>query len=277
MRIEAERARVLITVKATPQPSGKYGDTVCVAGVRMDGPAPAWIRLYPIAFRYLGDDAQFTKYDIIELDVRRRDGDTRRESFTPEEGSWRKVGHLPPWKSRHEVLRDLPSTTTCALIRAARRDHSAPSLGLVYPREVLGLKFSAHDPWTAEQLQKMIGRMEREASALIPAGPIPSVLVAPRFKVQYQYLCEEPSCTSHVGRILDWELTSLQNRNNRESDQGLKQIITDKFLTMMFDRKREAGLFLGNFELATRRANFSVLGVYYPKREDVLRAGPTLF
>ncbi|CAM3719201.1 hypothetical protein E4A47_04460 [Micrococcus flavus] len=28
-------ARVLITVKATPQPSQKYGDTVCVAGIRL--------------------------------------------------------------------------------------------------------------------------------------------------------------------------------------------------------------------------------------------------
>lgn len=277
MRIEAERARVLITVKATPQPSEKYGDTVCVAGIRLDGARSTWIRLYPIAFRYLGDDAQFAKYDVIELNVRRRDSDSRNESYTPEEGSWVKVGHLPPWKSRHEIIRDIEPTSTCELMRAAAADHRAPSLGLVYPREVLGLKFSNHDPWDAEQVRKMSARIERESSALIPAGPIPNVLIAPRLKVQYQYLCADPRCTSHVGRILDWELTSLQNRNARVSEASLKEIVTEKFLTMMFNPKRESGLFLGNFELAARRSKFSVLGVYYPTREDVMRAAPTLF
>lgn len=272
MRIEAERARVLITVKATPQPSEKYGDTVCVAGIRLDGDTPTWIRLYPIAFRYLGDDAQFAKYDIIELNVRRRDSDSRSESYTPEEGSWKKIEHLPPWTPRHQIMQGVQSTTTCELMRAASVDHAAPSLGLVYPREVLGLKFAPHGPWDQGQLRKMAARIDREASALIPSGPLPKVLVAPRLKVQYQYLCGEPTCTSHVGRILDWELTSLQNRYARADDDELKKVITDRFLTMMFDPKRQSGLFLGNFELAQRRAKFSVLGVYYPSRDDVLKA-----
>lgn len=277
MRIEAERARVLITVKATPQPSEKYGDTVCVAGVRLDGTASSWIRLYPIAFRYLGDEAQFKKYDVVELNVRRQDKDSRRESYTPEEGSWRKVDHLPPWRPRHEVIGRLPVTTTCDLRRSAQLDHSAPSLGLVYPREVLGLIFTPHEPWNPEQLRKMRARIERESGALVPTGPIPKALVAPRFKVQYRYLCANTSCSSHVGRILDWELTSLQNRNLRATDDELRAIITDRFLTMMFSRTRNTGLYLGNFELAARRAKFSVLGVYYPTHEDVRPAEPTLF
>lgn len=277
MRIDAERARVLITVKATPQPSEKYGDTVCVAGIRLDGRTPHWIRLYPIAFRYLGDDAQFAKYDIIELNVRRRDGDSRSESYTPEEGSWRKVGHFPPWALRHEVMRDVAPTTTCELAREAGLNHRAPSLGLVYPREVLGLKFSPHTPWDAAQIRKMTSRIDREESALIPTAATPKVLVAPRFKVQYQYFCESADCSSHVGRILDWELTSLQNRNSRVPDEQLKEIVRQKFQTMMFSSKRETGLFLGNFELAARRSKFSVLGVYYPTHDDVRKAAPTLF
>lgn len=87
MRVEGERARVLITVKATPQPSTSYGDTSCVAGVRIDGDEPSWIRLYPIAFRWLDGDAQFKKYDIVELEVRRKDSDTRRESYSPTHSS----------------------------------------------------------------------------------------------------------------------------------------------------------------------------------------------
>ena len=88
MRIEAELARVLVTVKATPQPSEKYGDTSCVAGIRIDGGRAEWIRLYPIAFRWLDGEHQFHKYDVIELEVRRQDSDTRRESHTPAQESW---------------------------------------------------------------------------------------------------------------------------------------------------------------------------------------------
>lgn len=58
--------RVLVTVKASPQPSTAYGDTVCVAGTLLDGP-PRWIRLYPVPFRYLEGNSQFAKYDIIEV------------------------------------------------------------------------------------------------------------------------------------------------------------------------------------------------------------------
>ncbi|MDQ2710039.1 MAG: hypothetical protein M3Z25_21535 [Actinomycetota bacterium] len=44
-----EPMRVLVTVKAYPQPSRSYGETVCVAGVRIDTPTPSWTRLHPVA------------------------------------------------------------------------------------------------------------------------------------------------------------------------------------------------------------------------------------
>lgn len=33
--IQPEHAKVLILVKASPEPSEKYGDTVCMAGIRV--------------------------------------------------------------------------------------------------------------------------------------------------------------------------------------------------------------------------------------------------
>lgn len=44
------RERILVTVKAYPNPSKKYIETVCVAGVTESG---QWIRLYPIPYRFL--------------------------------------------------------------------------------------------------------------------------------------------------------------------------------------------------------------------------------
>jgi hypothetical protein len=66
-----ETAEVMITVKTYPDPSETYGETVCVAGVRLDLERPEWIRLYPVKFRNAHFDNQFSKsgnqYDGMAL------------------------------------------------------------------------------------------------------------------------------------------------------------------------------------------------------------------
>ena len=57
------RTRVRILVKAFPQHSDKYQETVCCAGVTDDAQL---IRLYPITYRRLAQENQFNRYDLIE-------------------------------------------------------------------------------------------------------------------------------------------------------------------------------------------------------------------
>ena len=52
-----ERAEVLITVKASPEPSEAHGDTVCVAGVRLDV-TPHRLESYDALTRPDPDDAE---------------------------------------------------------------------------------------------------------------------------------------------------------------------------------------------------------------------------
>lgn len=59
---DVERMTLLIVVKAAPNPSQTYGETVCVAALRIDPHKPGWIRLYPINFRALEDPKAFRKY-----------------------------------------------------------------------------------------------------------------------------------------------------------------------------------------------------------------------
>lgn len=268
---------MLVTVKATPQPSTSYGDTSCIAGVRIDGDEPTWIRLYPIAFRWLDGESQFKKYDVIELEVRRRDSDTRSESYSPTRDSWQVISHLDPGMSRHEVIGRLPATTTCELSTAASADSSATSLGLVYPADVDQLEFEPHPKWTPEQLAKMQDRVAKESAALIPlSGSIPALLKEPEYIVRYRYRCESTHCRGHQGRILDWELTALQNRLRYRGDD-VKAGVTERFLNQMFASDRRSGFYMGNFELAAHRGSFSVLGVYWPKAEDAVTPHPALF
>lgn len=68
---------VIILVKASPQISQKYGETVCCAGLTFSG---EWLRLYPVTFRRLEDAKKFGRWDHIRFYWRRPKGDPRPES-----------------------------------------------------------------------------------------------------------------------------------------------------------------------------------------------------
>ena len=77
-------AKVLITVKAYPKPSGKYEELVCTAGL-LNG--QEWIRIYPVPFRLLDDRKKYPKYAWLQMDLERRaDRDFRPESYRPLRG-----------------------------------------------------------------------------------------------------------------------------------------------------------------------------------------------
>jgi hypothetical protein len=92
--IHGDTIEVLITVKAYPAISNKYGEVVCVAGIRMDTPRPEWVRLFPVAFRNMPFDQRFRKYDVIRLEADRHSGDARPETYRPNVDSVEVVGHL---------------------------------------------------------------------------------------------------------------------------------------------------------------------------------------
>jgi len=267
MRVIAEKARVLITVKTTPQPSKKYKDIVCTAGVRLDGDRATWVRLYPIPFRYLDTDLQFKKYDVIELEIRRRFEDSRTESFAPDWESMKRVDHYDPWARRIDAMRTLSETNTCSLRRAAKLDHAAPSLGLGGVADVDKLEFERHPGWSDSQ--KAILNRALEEVDLFDDGAPARKLDSPLLNVSYRYRCTDAKCPGHRGQILDWELTALQHKMKGLNEAELRKKIEAKYLDQMFARGRDTKLFLGNFEAPIKRQIFSVLGVWWPREAEV--------
>jgi hypothetical protein len=264
--INGERARVLITVKASPQPSAKYGDTVCVAGLRIDVEPHTWVRLYPVPFRWLESSSQFSKYDVIDLQMNRRRQDSRSESYVPDTQSIEVVQHLDDWSDRGPYMNTLSTTTTCRLMRDAERDHAAPSLGMVHVKKLLGFELEDHPGWTPSEEAKIAQAMMTSELDLFGTNAQPARLRSPRLKLRYRYLCEEAGCLGHQGLNLDWELTALQNRHRGEPISRLREIVEDRFVRMMFEERRLTSFFMGNFEAAIKRSKFSVLGTYYPPR-----------
>lgn len=85
------KERAIILVKAWPQPSTKYGETVCCAGVTPEG---EWRRLFPIRFRNLQGSAQFKRWDVLEYQPEKPKSDRRRESRHVHEQSLKSAGRL---------------------------------------------------------------------------------------------------------------------------------------------------------------------------------------
>ena len=88
-----EKKQVLITVKAYPNPSKKYKETVCCAGIDLAN--NHWIRLYPVPFRYLDSERQFKKYSIVEVICNKAVDDRRTESYKVDSTSIKILGSLP--------------------------------------------------------------------------------------------------------------------------------------------------------------------------------------
>ncbi|MCS5495279.1 hypothetical protein [Curtobacterium flaccumfaciens] len=259
-----ERAKVLITVKASPQPSSSYGDTVCVAGLRLDD-EPRWIRLYPVPFRHLNSDQQFRKYEIVELDVTRRPKDGRPESYNPTLDSIARVGHLKEWKDRAPLLNPMATDTACGMRRGTTGKPNGKSLGLVRARNVLGLDFAEHPGWSIAERRKM-ERFLTEPDLFGGTDRKTPLLTAPQFKVWFRYECEEDTCGGHRQQILDWELTMLQSKYRHSPSSDVRRVVEEKFLDQMCGPDRVPHFYLGNFERAQKRQIFSILGVYWPKR-----------
>lgn len=262
----SERARVLITVKASPEPSTTYGDTVCVAGVKLTDDGPEWVRIYPVAFRHLQSEQQFHKFEVIEVDLNPSPRDNRKESRRP---VWESLTRGPkagpvPLRARGPILEKLVGPTMCELRAGVEADMTAQSLGLVEVRYMKSLAFEDHGEWTAAQVNAMSAAMNQpDLLGEIDETPM---LVPPRYKVKYRYVCMTPSCNGHVQRILDWELNALQYRNRRMTDAELRAVIVTKFHDDMWNKSVRTYLFVGNFADVKKRKNFSVLGVYKPPR-----------
>jgi len=255
------RMRVLITVKAAPNPSERYGETVCVAGLRLDIEAAGWVRLYPINFRDLDAGGRFRKYDVVSLEARPNPSDPRAESWRPLMDTLKVETHLPPWQRRQQYIDEYVDGTMCGLIEAVRRDPPARSLAAIRPYEVTGIDIEPHGPWTAEEQRKIDAYVNQLELPVFDRGP-KTALEAPRFRGWYRYLCQAPGCGQHRQGIYDWEWVALQRKLVGRSDDDARAELRKRFLDSICAPSNDLVFFVGNQQ--KRPQGFMVLGAFYP-------------
>lgn len=255
------RARVLITVKASPNPSATHGETVCVAGIRLDLERPGWIRLYPINFRDLAHDQAFSKYNIVVVDVAAQPQDSRAESWRPNRDTLRIETAVAGWPARRKLVEPYATDTTCAIYRRVDADQNRNSLGLVRPVDFNGLAIERHPGWTADEQAKI----DQYANQMSLFGNERAPLQAPRFRGVYSYRCADSKCGGHSQSMLDWEFTAFQYRHLRgQSDSEAIARLRARFFDEICAPTRDVAFYLGN--QAKRRKTFSILGVWYPPK-----------
>lgn len=134
---------ILITVRAAPNPSKKYTETSCVAGVRLRDMKP--VRIYPVPARQLSQKNRFTKYSVIRAELQ-KSNDTRHESFKVNFKTIREVdkidtgpGSPPTWQRRSKLIEPFRIAESIEGLKKLQDElgiRDAPSLAIIRPKRI---------------------------------------------------------------------------------------------------------------------------------------------
>ncbi|MFZ1381634.1 MAG: hypothetical protein WAS54_02465 [Scrofimicrobium sp.] len=260
------RIDVLVLVKTTPQPSEKYVDTVCVAGLALN--PLRWVRLYPIPFRYLQAENKFQKYSIISVEVSQSAHDNRIESLTVRADTIRAEPMITSdhgWEKRAKLVEPIGTVALCDLIEEVKANINAPSLAMVRPEPgSFSLKISEHPGWSESQQKKIEKHASRGEQVLIGEADTRATLEAPLLKIWAKFRCQD-NCTGHELQFIDWEPTPLMRREAKQNSD-LESVVRKRFEYNPARDDRDLRIFVGNQSDPQRRRGFQALGLYYPTR-----------
>lgn len=131
--------RLYILVKAYPQPSQRYKETVCCAGITDDGKL---LRLYPIPYRHLKPEQRFDRFDECEMRVwRASPEDFRPESYKVDPESIKIIRKGDSIPSEQKVKLWLPFVADSLTNLKEQNQTTERSLGIIKP-DTGSVKFS---------------------------------------------------------------------------------------------------------------------------------------
>jgi hypothetical protein len=259
-----EEIDVVVLVKAAPVLTRDLEETMCVAGARVDGPSPEWVRLHPVPFRDLEEERRFTKYQRVTVGVRRPKADRRPESWSPVHGTLSLHETISPdnaWARRRRLVSNLYEVSMCELVEANRAGSGprTPSLAVVRPSEPPRLEITERAPeQLSEWRRRAAGVAARVSLFEDPEDRKPDFEVVP-WRFRYGYRCVAPDCPGHHQTIVDWEALALWRKVRYRTNW--QELMRQKFERELWTG-RDTVLFVGNQE--QHPASFLVLGIFWP-------------
>lgn len=249
--------RVLITVKAYPNPSKTYGETVCCAGIDVD--TLQWLRLYPIPFRDLDSSQKFQKYTIIRIRCWKAPDDHRVESYKIDRDSIEKLYFLDTkrkWEARKNIVLPTISPSFCSILQDTAKNKS---LGIFKP---CNIKFS----WNKSPLEDEAKREACYAQLSFFDTKKKAIEQIP-FDFYYHFKCfGETNCPGHKLPIIDWEIGQAYRnwRYKYKPQDQLLQKIKQCWLDLICSEKNNVYFYVGNMKRF--HDHFMVLGAFYPQK-----------
>ena len=256
-----EKKRILITVKAYPNPSKKYGETVCCTGVELS--SSQLVRLYPISYRDLDDKQKFKKYSIIEVDCSPSSDDRRPESFWVKSDTIEVIDWLDTekgkWEKRKSIVLKLPVKSMCQVKKDS--EDSDLSLGFIKPENISfeWEKHSLSDQKAREACYAQLSFFDKNKEAI---EEIP-------FSFYYKFKCPGIfSCPEHKLSIIDWEIGQAYRnwRSKYQSEEIILEKIQQQWLDITNTTKKDVYFYVGNMKRF--RNIFMVLGVFFPSMKN---------
>lgn len=236
-----QSCRVVILVKALPQPSSRYGETVCCAGVTLDR---QWKRLYPVRFRHLGGKSAFKRWDLVTYSYGRPKSDIRAESCHVHEESIHVDGELEE-KARVRLL--------SPLIVASAEDAMSrgQSLALIRPRNTR-FKWKAKSPGVIaaeraafDRAARQIGMFDARLAAIEPTP------------YHFSFSFEDGS-GKHTYQCGDWEAHTMFWRESQRTSAARALQWMDDIFNVQYPRD---GMVFAIGNQAKRPRTWQLLGV----------------
>ncbi|WAC11460.1 hypothetical protein [Dyadobacter pollutisoli] len=222
--------KVLVAVKTYPTLSNKYDELVCTAGFLEDG---SWIRIYPIPFRKLDYESQYSKYDWVEVDLEKNRSDFRSESYRPRsiDTAFKIVGEIGTekgtWRARKEIVLKNVHTNITELIAKARDPKQYISLAVFKPKAILDFTIeSVARTWDKNKLEALKARANQLNLFSNSENPFEVVRKLP-YKFSYKFSSE--GGTESTLMIEDWEIgecwLSMKEMNKEHAKKLGKNIL----------------------------------------------------
>lgn len=256
-------ATIVVTVEAYPQVSSRR-ETVCVAGVRVDGGRQEWIRIWPYPLRDLPPAKRFRTWDLVELPVvTSAPEDTRPESHRCDPDRLAISRRLPAgdWADRRRIIDPLLVPSMCEFLRLAKADRR--SLGAV---QVGAVQDFEHEPVPAAELEERRRTVERQRAQGSLLAEDKAALEPLPYRFRYIWSCSgESACAGHRYPIITFEIGTTFRNYRREYGTvgGALDKMREAFLGKCND-DRDLAFFVGNMKRFPD--NWLTLGIYNPPR-----------
>ena len=247
--------RVLIVVRTYPTPAKKGVEVSCTAGITDTG---EWLRLFPVPYRFLPPERRFTKYQWIEVGIKKATSDSRPESHNVQ-GESIKIVSSPlstahAWRARKEWVNPLKSHCLCCL-KGARDTDGFPTLGFIKPKTIERLVIEADDlNWSQSQLETL------SQGDLFAAAPEEDLEKIP-FTFRYKFRCDHFDCTGHELSCTDWEMGQSWRSWRKTYGDQWEQKFRQRYETELIEQ-RDTHFYVGTIH--QHPSAWIIVGLFYP-------------